>query len=508
MMTSNPEPNSSDDRPLPVLYNPVLPQDELAEWEEFEREFGDLQPGSDSVEEGDSTPLDEAHHNQTGHYGQAKIALQELVDRLDLTDLERSGLEDSIAGLTSMIDKLDQSVIHISAFGMVGRGKSSLLNALLGRNAFRTGAIHGVTQTEQIADWEQFKAQSSSESRSHIQLIDTPGIDEVGGENRAELATLIAARSDLLLFVISGDMTQVEHRALAALREVGKPMILVFNKVDQYPETDRAAIYEKIRDDRVKKLLSPDEIVMASASPLVPVATRQPDGRIHVKMTVGEPQIQDLKLKILEILDREGKSLVALNSMLYADEVNEQIVQRKFKIRDRAADRLIWNGVIAKSIAVALNPITVLDVVSSATIDVALILSLSKLYGIAMTEKGAFNLLKTIGLAMGGITAGELVATLGLGTLKSLLGAAVPATGGLSIAPYLSVAMTQAGVAGVSSYGIGQVSKAYFANGATWGNDGPKAVVTQILDSLDEASILARIKEELRDKLRSKPQAQ
>ncbi len=163
---------------------------------------------------------------------------------------------------------------------------------------------------------------------------------------------------------------------------------------------------------------------------------------------------------------------------------------------------------IAKSIAVALNPITVLDVVSSATIDVALILSLSKLYGIAMTEKGAFNLLKTIGLAMGGITAGELVATLGLGTLKSLLGAAVPATGGLSIAPYLSVAMTQAGVAGVSSYGIGQVSKAYFANGATWGNDGPKAVVTQILDSLDEASILARIKEELRDKLRSKPQAQ
>lgn len=434
------------------------------------------------------------------NYRQAKVALQDLVDRVDLNDLERSGLEQSIAGLTSMLDKLDQSVIHIAAFGMVGRGKSSLLNALLGRNAFQTGAIHGITQTEQIADWETLRTHNPS---SHIQLIDTPGIDEVQGEERSALAQMVAARSDLLLFVVSGDITQVEHQALSALRDVGKPIILVFNKIDQYPDADRQSIYEKIRDDRVKTLLSPDEIVMASASPLIPIANRTPDGRLNVTLTPGPSQVTDLKLKILEILDREGKALVALNSMLYADEVNEQIVHRKLKIRNRGADRVIWNGVIAKSLAVALNPITVLDIVSSAAVDIALIVSLSKLYGIAMTEKGALGLLKTIALAMGGITAGELLATLGLGTLKSILGVAAPATGGLSLAPYISVAVTQAGVAGVSTYGIGQVAKTYFANGATWGDAGPKAVVTRILDSLDEDSILSRIKEELRGKLRS-----
>jgi GTPase len=94
---------------------------------------------------------------------------------------------------------------------------------------------------------------------------------------------------------------------------------LVFNKIDQYPDTDRQSIYEKIRDDRVKMLLSPDEIVMASAAPLVPIATRQADGRLKVVMEVGPPQVDAVKLKILEILDREGKALVALNSMLYAD---------------------------------------------------------------------------------------------------------------------------------------------------------------------------------------------
>ena len=87
-----------------------------------------------------------------------------------------------------------------------------------------------------------------------MELIDTPGLDEVDGETRATLAEQVAKQADLILFVITGDMTKLEHQALSQLREAGKPIILVFNKVDQYPETDRMAIYHKIRDDRVREL--------------------------------------------------------------------------------------------------------------------------------------------------------------------------------------------------------------------------------------------------------------
>jgi hypothetical protein len=187
--------------------------------------------------------------------------------------------------------------------------------------------------------------------------------------------------------------------------------------------------------------------------------------------------------------------------MLYADNVNEQLVQRKLEIRDNSANSIIWRAVMSKAIAVALNPVTVVDLLSGVVIDVTLILTLSKLYGIPMTSAGATNLLQKIALSMGGISASELLANLGLSSLKSLLGLATTATGGGAIAPYLSVAITQASVAGVSSYGIGQVAKAYLANGATWGPDGPKAVVSRILASLDETSILNRIKEELVAKL-------
>lgn len=444
------------------------------------------------------------------NYNQARNSLSKLVERLDLTSIEKIGLEAEIDRLVALLEKLDRSLIQIAAFGLVGRGKSSILNALVGQEIFTTGPLHGVTRTIKGVNWQLSSDDTfpnlarltlNGQGNAQVQLLDTPGIDEVDGQTREILACQVAQQVDLILFIISGDMTKVEFSALAKLREAGKPMILVFNKIDQYPEVDRLAIYEKIASERVKELLSPDEIVMVAASPLVAETVKGQDGRLKTQRFRVKPQIEALKLKILEILEREGKSLVALNSMLYADEVNEQIVARKMAIRDRGANQLIQKAVMIKASAIALNPVTVLDLFTGAVIDLAMILALSRLYGIDLTRQGAIALLQKIALNMGGISASEFLAVLGLSSLKGLLGLSIPATGGISLLPYTSIALTQAGVAGVSCYAIGQVTKTYLANGATWGPDGPKAVVASILDSLDETSILNRIKRELGSKL-------
>lgn len=446
------------------------------------------------------------------NYKQAQTALKDLVANLDLTNQERIGLEAEIVQLGTMLENLERRVVQIAVFGMVGRGKSSLLNALLGETIFETGPLHGVTRSTSQVSWSIARETIGKSDRylkvtlpglgqSQVELIDTPGLDEVDGETRAALAEQVAKRADLILFVVAGDITNVEHQALSQLREAGKPILLIFNKIDQYPQADRMAIYHKIRDERVRELLSPDEIVMAAASPLVAKAIRRSDGSRGIDLSPSAPQVEELKLKILEILHREGKALVALNTMLYADNVNEQVLQRKLVIRDNSANQLIWRAVMTKAVAIALNPITVVDILSGAVIDVALILTLSKFYGMPMTQAGAVKLLQKIAISMGGIGVSELLANFGLSSLKALLSISATATGGASLAPYLSVAVTQAGVAGVSSYAIGQVTKVYLANGASWGPDGPKAVVNRILASLDETSILNRIKDELRSKL-------
>jgi GTPase len=425
----------------------------------------------------------------------------------ELSQREKGQLTKELGELENWLDRLEQSTIQIAVFGLVGRGKSSILNALVGRPAFTTGPLHGVTKkaeqvTWQVADWEdEWGLDMPTVIEEQIEFFDTPGIDEIAGVERATIARDVARQVDILLFVVAGDVTEIERQALAELREVGKPILLVFNKVDQYSELDRQEIYQKIATDRVRELLTPNEIVLVAAAPLIQRLVVHPDGREEIISEVGEPQIGALKSKILEILEREGKSLVALNSMISADRLQEQVMSCKMDSRERLADDRLWQAVMAKAVAVALNPVTALDLIGGAAIDLGLILSLSKIYGLPMTKSGALQLFKTIALGMGGIAGGEALIMLGLSGLKGLLGAAMPVTGGLAAAPYTAIAIAQATAAGVATYAIGQITKTYLINGATWNANSPKQAMTEILSSIDEDSIVSRIKQELSAKL-------
>lgn len=435
----------------------------------------------------------------------ARSALKEILETHNLSRREQSQLATELGELTDWLERIERETVQIAVFGLVGRGKSSILNALLGREAFVTGAIHGVTQKAEQVDWQvapwedEWGLDMPTKISETIQFIDTPGIDEVAGEKRASIAWEAASQSDLLLFVVCGDVNEVEQSALAQLRELGKPMLLVFNKIDQYSVSERQEIYYKICNERVRELLTAAEVVMVAAAPLV--HRLQENGELVTEK--GPAQVAELESKILQILHQEGKSLVALNSMLSAARLQEQVIDYKMSSRERQADDWIWQAVMTKAVAVALNPIAALDLLGGAVIDISVILNLSKIYGLPMTKQGAMRLFKTIALGTTGIVTSEFLATVGLSGLKSLLGAVVPATGGLSIAPYTAVAITQAGAAGLATYSIGQVTKAYLANGATWSDNSPKIVVRQILNSINEDSILQRIKQELQARIAS-----
>ena len=148
-------------------------------------------------------------------------------------------------------------------------------------------------------------------------MVDTPGIDEVGGEVREALARDVARHADLILFVVSGDMQRTEIEALSELREAQKPIILVFNQIDRYPDVDRDQIYAKIKDERVKHLVRPDDVVMTAARPdAYKVKIQLPDGTTQIQWERPAPLIEPLKVRILDVLEREGKALVALNTLL------------------------------------------------------------------------------------------------------------------------------------------------------------------------------------------------
>src|SRR5438132_10041278 len=85
----------------------------------------------------------------------ARESLEETLAGLKLTPEEEQALAEELRQLRDLTRKLDETTIEIVAFGMVSRGKSSVLNALLGQEVFKVGATHGTTVARAAQRWEQ-----------------------------------------------------------------------------------------------------------------------------------------------------------------------------------------------------------------------------------------------------------------------------------------------------------------------------------------------------------------
>jgi uncharacterized protein len=375
--------------------------------------------------------------------------------------------------LSLILDKLDRLVVRIVAFGLVSRGKSAVLNALMGESLLPTSPLNGMTREPQSVTWNPTAGISQLDSAVletegvTIELIDTPGLDEIEGGDRARMAEEVAAQSDLILFVISGDLTVIEYEALCSLRNAQKPIILVFNKIDLYPEKTREEIYQNLLNlgplnppilgdfetDLARKspsiggvggedpvnnslstLLTESDIVLIAAAPAPEqIRIEKANGQTEYIWESPPPQIEDLQDKILILLNREGRSLLALNALTQTRTLEFSRRDAIFAARSLEADALIWQYVRAKAIAVGFNPFWLIDWVGGTICDLAMIRSLSQLYGQPMTSYQAGELLKTIVLSSGSLIASELFGGIVLGFGKALEPPGFAAFGGVGL---------------------------------------------------------------------------
>ena len=389
-----------------------------------------------------------------------------------------------------MLEKLEHGHVHLSVFGRVSTGKSSLLNALIGRNVFRTSPLHGETKLSEMQRWSEIED-------SGVFLIDTPGLDEAGGEDRERLAREVAGRSDLILFVVDSDVTESELDALRTILAQGRPVLIVLNKKDLYSEADLARLLESLAA-RADGLVDPDQSVAVAAEPRARrVIEIAPDGSEKETERPSPPDVEVLRLKLWDILEAEGKTLAALNASLFAADLSDQVGQRILAARRKLGERLIRTYSLGKGIAVAFNPIPVADLFAAAFIDVSMVVHLSRVYGLPLSKSEAGSLVKVI--------VAEAAALMGtVWALHFVSSALKVGTVGLST---FVTASAQGAIAYYSTYVVGQIAGAYLARGKSWGDGGPKQVVKSIIDSLDRDTVLKDARREIRARLGAKAEA-
>ncbi len=308
-------------------------------------------------------PVTQSLDLQDANYQRALAALEKTIDKLHgCSDQEKELLRSDLEHLREMSEKLTQGRIEIVVFGEISTGKSAMINALVGRDVTAVDVQGGWTKEVWHVAWEAAGYRIPGLADSEVVLIDTPGLNEVGGQQRADMARESATRADLILFVTDSDLNDTEFSALTMLAATNKPLIVVLNKIDLYSPDQRARLFKVLREDRLGEIVDADNIVATSADPReVEYVIESPDGKTRSEWRKPAPDIEALKARMLEVLEADGMALLALNAAMYAADKSDRIATLRVQLRQRRANQIIWSYAVIKSTAVALNPLPGFD---------------------------------------------------------------------------------------------------------------------------------------------------
>ena len=231
---------------------------------------------------------------------------QELLDRLAAA-LERFGTDVAADDLRRFHEAREQlsGLFLLVVAGEFNSGKSSFINALLGERVLPEGVTpttdrinilrHGPGVTEQLREAYLLERTHPAEVLRELNIVDTPGTNAIIRRHE-ELTRDFIPRSDLVLFVTSADrpFTESERAFLEQIREWGKKIVFIVNKIDILPRPEER--------DQVLRYVAENASALLGESPRIfAVSARE---AIEAREGSGFSQVEDFLLNTLDQAER------------------------------------------------------------------------------------------------------------------------------------------------------------------------------------------------------------
>ena len=352
------------------------------------------------------------------------LLLKNWWETIDLTNYEKSFFNREIISFNQQLFRLKEKNIRIGTYGKSGAGKSSVLNSLLDKDIFKTGIINGSTREIQSELWTL-----KDQTLSSIELLDSPGFDFCNIKCPEKIYSRINY-SDLILFVVAGDINRNEVSEISSFIKDGKKIIIILNKIDLFKKNELKEIIENIKFKLPKDL------------------------NIHIVVNHDN----NLKNYLTKIINQYGEMLLTLNSLQLADKLFMQIKGQRLKKRQKLAQSTIGKFSTIKASAVALNPFIFFDIAGSFALDTALINELSKIYGLNLKGESIRKIFKNISINNLFLGVTQVGMNTSLNFIRKVILFTAPFTNGLSLLPYGPIAIIQAAIAVYSTKILGKLA--------------------------------------------------
>ena len=388
-------------------------------------------------------------------YSAAKTSLESIAQinnkikdkiKVELLNYERLKLE----------SQLKSGDYNVTLFGACSSGKTSIARNLLKCIIGKTSPTFGTTQ-----EITSYKIRIPI-LRRNINIIDTPGLFEATekGKNLEKQTILQATNSDLVLFVLDQDINKYENYLINELSNIGKKIILVLNKCDLRTKGENEIILENIKN--ITSSISNNISIVKT------IAAKPYISNKNLETLEIFPEVSYLFAEIIDILDKNGEELLADNILFSSNKLGikskQFISEERYLKAKKVINKYMW---ITVSV-ILVNPIPAVDLLTTTTVNVQMIIEISKIFEVKITKKEAKELSKSLVIALAklGIVKG------GLTIISSALASSYTTV-------FISKSI-QSITAGWLIKIVGYSLIEYFKNGQDWGDGGIQEVVENI----------------------------
>ena len=194
--------------------------------------------------------------------------LQLALAGFDVTKEDRKTLQRSLHQLDGLF--------LLVVVGEFNSGKSAFINALLGERFLPEGVTpttsqihilqHGEASDREVAEAGVMAVTYPADFLREINIVDTPGTNAIIRRHE-QLTEDFVPRSDLVIFITSADrpFTESERAFMERIREWGKKVVILLNKIDLLEEDEVVQVVEFIRQNALALLGFTPEVFPVSA---------------------------------------------------------------------------------------------------------------------------------------------------------------------------------------------------------------------------------------------------